>query len=112
MSKRQTTVWLDRKTKERLRAEAVSRGGNMSQLAKLLIEEGLTRLEDGNGTFPRPILEEILVAIFSIEETVFRGFLDPKVTPNADKKTKKKLLDEVESVARKKMRELIDGGDK
>ena len=105
MSKGQTTIFLDESLKERLRAEAVSRNMSMSLLAKGLIGEGMDRLEDGNGTFPRPILEEILRAIFSIEEMVQRGFLDPKVTPNADKK---KLLDEVDSVAMKKAKELTD----
>ena len=112
MSKGQTTVFLDRVTKERLRAAASRQNLSMSQVAKVLIGEGLDRLEDGNGTFPRLILEEMLISLFSIEETVVRGFFDQRVKPNVNKEKSKKILDEIDSQATKRLNTVLkDLGD-
>ena len=110
MSKGQTTVWLGEETKKRLRLFAARRNAKISQLAKELIIEGLDRIDGGLGEVKRAVLEEVLIAIFGIEQIVLKGFLDPRMRQDAEKRTKRKLLFEVDTEARRKTRELLGGG--
>jgi len=100
----------------RLRAAAHRLGMTVSKYVRGVLEEKLNRdqidpkLPLSRGEFEakiRPVLEELSIAIFGIEELVIRGFMDPIVSKNASEETKIGVLKSAGANSRQKTKELL-----
>ena len=56
----------------------------------------------------RDVVEELFVIFYSVEEMVVRGFLDPKISPKADVKTRLEIIDSIDANAKQKAKKLLD----
>ena len=112
MSDGQMSLFLDKKTKERLRAEARLREVNVSMVARNLIVDGLNRLSKPDEVLSTLVMEEMLITLFGLEALLAKVFLDPKASLGADEEIKNQMLDTAESRAREKTRGLLHGGQK
>ena len=112
MSKRQLSVVLDKRTRERLRAEARIRENSVSMLVRSLIVDGLNRLSQPDEVISRLVLEEMLITLFGLEALIANVFHQPKELLEANRETKNQLLGNWDSRARDKTRKLLNPENK
>ena len=112
MSKNQVSVVLDKRTRERLRAEARIRENSVSMLVRSLIEDGLNRLSQPDEVISRLVLEEMLITLFGLEALIANVFHQPKELLGADRETKSQLFDNWDSRSRDKTRKLLNPENK
>ena len=112
MSKRQLSVVLDKRTRERLRAEARIRENSVSMLVRSLVVDGLNRLSQPDEVISRLVLEEMLITLFGLEALVANVFHQPKELLGANREYKNQLLGNWDSRARDKTRKLLNPENK
>jgi len=101
----------------RLKSASHRIGLTVSEFVRSVLEEKLNKdqldpkIPLTRGEFEakiRPILEELSIAIFGIEELVIRGFMDPIVSKNATEATKVGVLKSAGANSRKKTKTLLE----
>ena len=83
-------------------------GRSLSEAIRYLAREGLAKYaEPVPETMSKDTLQEILLALFGVEEIIVRTF-DPKVGIGADQDQKRELLMKIGASARKRTCELLE----
>ena len=117
MNANQITVRVSEVLIGRLQAAAHRLGMTVSKYVRDVLENKLNRdqldpkLPLTRGEFEekmRPVIEELLIAIFGIEELIVRGFMDPIVSKDATEDTKVGVLKSAGANSRKKTKKLLE----
>ena len=111
------TLRLGRELFERLKAAAGRREIAFSEYLRSVLEERMD-MDQKDPKVPlrrsefeskiQPVIRELMIAVYGLEEMVARGFLDPTVSKNADEKFKVKFLKTIGANSREKTNNLME----
>ena len=117
MKKEHITLRIDGRLFGRVKATANRQGLTVSNFVRSVLQEKLDKdllhpkLPLTKEEFEQritPIIAELMIAVYGLEEMVARGFLDPTVSKNTDNEFKNSYLKSVADRAREKTTELLE----
>lgn len=94
--------------RDRLRSEADRRRMTVSELARVLIRDGLDNQYEQQNPWTHKAVEELLISIFGIETLVVETYMEPTKNPKPGKEARVKIIKEADDDARQFTKKVLE----